>query len=246
MVLGGLVTLFVDIDLSAVARSGSIALQATPVALFEKNGLLSAADAQEILSKLTPVSDAIDLPEIAGITPTVINAGLATHPSGVVGLLAELGQSSIMSVPTWQAFFSGSFAVRGGDWSMVVPGELMAAALDSAITEAVDAIPDGDSKIEIVTEPVTTWTADGAESTAVINAIDACPVLDVDIAADLNFSITFGLKGGDLVITVTMTWDLHDWDVVQMRSRDSGPARPGRALLGAIAGGRSAPWWASC
>jgi hypothetical protein len=214
LLLEGLITLLIDIDIGAVASNGAISLQATPVSVSDTAGLIDTAQKQSILNQLPALSRAIDLPDVAGTTLTAVNAGVATHSSGVVALLAELSAPTIASVAVWQAFFSGNFAARAGDWSMLIPKDLLVSVVDDAITDAVDALPDSNPTIEVVSEPVTSWGLAGPQSTARINSVDACPVGSSDIAADLSFVVEFALGSDGLQVTVIMSWDLIDSDVL--------------------------------
>jgi hypothetical protein len=209
----GVTTLLIDIDVAAVASNGSIVLQATPVSVSDTEGFIGDSQKLSILNQLPTLSRAIDLPDVAGTTLTAVNAGLATHASGVVALLAELSAPTVASVAVWKAFFSGNFAARAGDWSMLIPKDLLVSVVDDAITDAVDALPDSDHTLEVESEPVTSWGPTGPQSIARINSLGACPVGGSSIAADLSFVVEFALGKGGLGVTVTMSWDLIDSDV---------------------------------
>ena len=215
LVFDGLESLLVDIDLSAVASNGSISLLAKPANVSDTAQLLDDTQKQSILGQIPSLDRAIDLPDVAGTALTAVNVGLATHASGVVGLLVELTPPTAASVGAWQSFFAGNFAARSGDWSMLIPKDLLVSVVDDAITDAVDALPDSDGSIEVVSEPDTLWGPLGPESTARINSIDACPVGSSDIAADLSFVVSFGLTNDALQVTVIMSWDLIDSDVLR-------------------------------
>lgn len=204
--------LWVRAEISAKADQGAMVLVITPVQVGDDGGQLTAANAQALLAKIPVLTRAIPLPDVAGQSMTVSNAGI-TLANGVVAILAEISAPTASTVSSWNSFYAGGFLPRGGDWSILLPADLIVNLVDKAITDAVDSFPDKDPSIEIVSEPDTSWLGAGVFSTATINAVDACPVLASDIEADLNFMVSFSLDGDKIKVSIDVSWDLSDWDV---------------------------------
>lgn len=204
--------LWVTADISATAGSGQITLIIVPVAVGDLLNVLSAAQKQTLLAKMPSLNRQLPLPDVAGTAMNVFNAGITLH-NGVIAILAEISAPNNASLQSWKNFFAGQFIARSGDWSIVLPSELIVSIVDKAITDAVGKLPADDPKVQIVSEPSTSWAGTGVASTATINAVDACPVFDSDIEADLNFFVTFSLDGDKIKVTIDVSWDLNDWDV---------------------------------
>ncbi|MFN3656784.1 MAG: hypothetical protein ACK4UO_05955 [Pseudolabrys sp.] len=199
---------WVKADISASAKDGEIQLAIVPV----EAGGLDADQNASLLAAVEPLVRALPLPNVAGKKLQVFNAGVTSH-NGVIAIQAELTAPAGSSAGTWQSFFAGNFLPRPGDWSIVLPSALIVDITDQAITDAVKAIPKDEPNVEIVSLPATSWAGSGITSTATINSVDACPVFDSDIEADLNFFVTFSLDNGAIKVTVDVSWDLNDWDV---------------------------------
>lgn len=205
----------VDVDLSAhVGAGGALVLDAVPSALRPVLDLLDDATIADLLRRLPSLRRPISLPDIAGRRLEATNAGLVSA-AGTVALRVELGEPTAASVSAWRSWFGGSLpSTTSGEWAIFIPRELLVEIVDAAITNAVTALAEGDPDVEVSDLPTTSWSAAGAESVAAINAIDACPAFDLDIEADLLFSVRFALADGRIQLTIRLEWDLVDSDVL--------------------------------
>lgn len=206
----------VEADMTAQAGAGKMTLSIVPVSI-NTGGNLTQQEEDELLAKLPSLNRDLPLPDIGGKALTVSNAGVTFH-DGVIDILVELTPPSNGTVTAWTAFYNGEYPARPGEWSIELPTGLIVDVVNDAVTDAVDSIPkkqkpDDETKVEIVSEPTSSWNGSGVSSTATLNAIDACPVFDLDIEFDLNFTVTFSLDGDKIKVTVNVEWDLNDWDV---------------------------------
>jgi hypothetical protein len=205
--------LWVKAEISAKATgAGEIQLNVSPVELGSVIDVLSAQQKQALLAKMPAVQQTIALPEVAGHSMKATNAGL-TLSANTVMVRAELSAPDASSKGAWTSFYAGGVAPLGGQWAINLPPDLLVEVVDDAITTAVDALPQSEPSLEIVSQPNTTWGLVGPTSIATLNSVDACPVFASDIEFDLNFAVTFGLGNGNIQLTIDVSWDLNDWDV---------------------------------
>ena len=198
-------------DISASTAGGMMTLNIAPVSI-STNGALTAAQEQGLLALLPSLNCSLPLPNIAGTVLTVSNAGVTAH-AGVIAILAEISAPSNTTLQAWKNFFAGKFLARPGDWSILLPPDFIANVVNAAVTDAVDLFPENNPDVEIVKEPTSIWNGAGVSSVATINAVDACPVFNLDIEVDLTFNVSFALANGSLKGTIDVSWDLNDWDV---------------------------------
>ena len=102
------------------------------------------------------------------------------------------------------------------DWTLVSPGSLIADQFVAGLAAAVDDVVKPDPTVyghgalasggygipPFLGVPAVT-------ASAVIVAIDACPVFNVDIDVELHLVATFTTNGPNLDVTLRLTWDAH-------------------------------------
>lgn len=225
--------LWVKAEISAkAATNGDIKLSVQPIELGAVLDVLTPKQKADLLAKMPSVDQTIALPEVAGHPMKATNAGLTLH-NNVVAVRAELSAPDANTKSAWTSFYAGNLPVLGGEWAIQLPPELLVEVTDDALTEAIDSLPTKDPSLEVISEPSTSWGVTGPISHATLNAVDACPVGASDIEFDLNFAVGFSLHQGNIRVTITVTWDLNDWDV--FRCAAATVLLPG-AIITAIAG----------
>ena len=206
--------IWVKADVRARADGGSLVLSVAPVEVGSVIDVLSDDTKQQLLANIPSLDQSVVLPDVAGHPLNVTNAGL-TRVGDAVEILAQLTPPVSGTVEAWKNFYAGKLTPRSSEWSIVLPKELIVDIVDETITEAVDSLPERNSEVEILKQPSTSWWFAGPVSTATINAKDACPVGGSDIEVDLNFAVTFALSGGEIEVTIDVSWNLNDLDVAK-------------------------------
>jgi hypothetical protein len=206
--------LWVKADVRARADGGSLVLSVTPVEVGSVIDVLSDDTKQQLLANVPSLDQSVTLPDVAGHPMNVTNAGLM-RVGDAIEILAQLTLPGSGTVEAWKNFFAGQLTPRSSEWSILLPKELIIDIVDETITEAVDSLPEENPHVEILKQPSTSWWFAGPVSTATINAKDACPVGGSDIEVDLTFVVTFALSGGEIEVTIDVSWNLNDVDVAK-------------------------------
>lgn len=106
--------------------------------------------------------------------------------------------------------------VADTDWTLMVPGELIAAPFVAGLASAVadltasdPAYAAGDAAAgSYVTTQILGFPAPPlVVASAEIIAVDACPLFNIDVSVDLSAIATFAANGPHLVTTLTLIWN---------------------------------------